>query len=164
MVATIFLAARLVGKLLGIVINFLVALLAAIGILLGSLYEALLGPPLRWMKHKVSTGTVRISGPARQKLLLTSMVAVWACWLSASVLFYQANHHFARGPMVPTGEYTDSRRDGGTGGGEINVEDVRGLDIPGWAKFFKKSEGMFLWIVLLSGAVALSKLYADSRR
>jgi hypothetical protein len=42
----------------------------------------------------------------KKVLLLASAVVVWASWIAATVLLYQANHHFARGPMVPTGEYT----------------------------------------------------------
>lgn len=101
---------------------------------------------------------------ARKGLLLVLTIVFWASWLVASVLFYKANHHYPSGPMVPTGEYSDSRRDGGTGGGEIYREDVRGLNVPGWVKFFKQSEGTLLWMVLLAGGVVMTKLYSDSRQ
>jgi hypothetical protein len=115
----------------------------------------------RWLQPGLSRTITRTPYRTRKGLLLVLTIVFWASWLTASVLLYEANHHFPRGPMVPTGEYTESRREGGTGGDEIYVEDVRALNVPGWVKFFKRAEGTLLWLVLLSGAVAASKVYGD---
>ncbi len=66
--------------------------------------------------------------------------------------------------MIPTGEYSESRRGGGTGGQETYVEDIRGLDVPGWVKFFKQSEGSLLWMGLLFVGFLLSKPILDQWR
>ena len=61
---------------------------------------------------------------------------------------------YLEAPMVPTGDYVCKNDDRGPCG-EKYIEDVRDLDIPNWAKFFKKSDGeILLFGLIFAGIVA----------
>lgn len=87
-----------------------------------------------------------------KKLWLFLVVLVWVAFVCDISLFYYVNHYFPHGSFYPTGEYIEE----GVGKGkEIYEEDLRGLNMPDWAMFFKKY-GEILFIVLGVGGVIIS--------
>lgn len=96
-----------------------------------------------------------------RRSMVALVVTAWAMVLVASALVFGANRCFPRGPSYPTGEYIEP--DAGRSGWELR-EDLRGLDIPGWVKFFKGSDGRLLWIGLTFAAVVLTGLLAQGNR
>ncbi len=80
---------------------------------------------------------------------------VWLSFLGVTVLLYYVHHYLPEGPKIPTGDIV-CQNDGRGPCGESYVEEVRDLDIPGWAKFFKKSQGELLWMALLFVGIVVS--------
>lgn len=88
---------------------------------------------------------------------------IWASFFVVSIMIYYVNHYMPSGPSYPTGEYVCINDDRGPCSPEYK-EDLRGLNIPNWAKFFKRSESELLWIgLLLAGIIASSKLREESQ-
>jgi len=88
------------------------------------------------------------------KRWLLYRVVVWSSFLVVSWLLYYVHHSLPEGPLYPTGEYVCQNDDRGPCR-EDYIEDVRDLDIPSWAKFFKKSEGELLWMGLFFVSIML---------
>lgn len=97
-----------------------------------------------------------LSGLVEEKLRKVLMVIIWAAFLTATLLLYLANHNFPRGPMIDTGDVVCQNDDRGPCS-EKFIEDTRFLNIPEWAKFFKRSEGELLWLGLLFAGIVVSK-------
>lgn len=95
-----------------------------------------------------------------------TIVTFWRCaagamWLGAIGVgggIYYANHHLPRGPMYATGDVVCQNDDRGPCGEEYR-EDVRGLDIPDWAKFLKGSKGDLLFMgFIVAGIFAIGRV------
>jgi hypothetical protein len=97
-----------------------------------------------------------LSDSLGEKLRKMLMITVWTAFLIATFLFYYSNHHFPRGPMFDTGDVV-CQNDGRGPCAEEYIEDPRYLDIPEWAKFFKRSDGKVLWLGLLFAGIVVSK-------
>lgn len=82
-------------------------------------------------------------------------IVIWVSFFISIGLIYYVNHYMPRGPMYDTGDVVCMNDDRGPCAGKYQ-EDVSNLDIPDWAKFFKKSEGELLTIVLLITAFWVS--------
>lgn len=90
-------------------------------------------------------------------------IIAWTAFFVVTGSIYYVNHYLPHGPSYPTGEYSCLNDDRGPCG-EIYVEDLRSLDIPGWAKFFKSSSGELLWIGLaIVGILATAKAKYPSK-
>ena len=90
-----------------------------------------------------------------KKLWLFLTITVWVGFFVASGLIYYVNHYLPHGTSYPTGNVVCQNDDRGPCG-EVYKEDLRGLNIPSWAKFFKQSEGELLWIALLFASIVIS--------
>lgn len=97
-----------------------------------------------------------LSESMNEKLKKVLVIVVWTAFLIVSFLFYYSNHNFPRGPMINTGDVVCQNDDRGPCG-EKFIEDTRNLNIPEWAKFFKRSEGALLWMGLLFAGIVISK-------
>ena len=71
------------------------------------------------------------------------------------MIFY-VNHYLPHGPSYPTGDIVCQNDDRGPCREEYK-EDLRGLNIPNWAKFLRGSEGWGLVIGLLIAGGVISK-------
>lgn len=96
------------------------------------------------------------------KLKQTLTVFLWGVFALTSLLLFLANHNFPKGPQYATGDYVCQNDDRGPCGEEYK-EDVSKLDVPGWVKFFKQSEGQLLWMGSLLAAIVIPSL-ADKDR
>lgn len=90
----------------------------------------------------------------RKKIIIFLTILIWIGFFIVSVLIYYVNHYLPKGPIYPTGDIVCEYDNRGRCG-ESYEEDVRGLDVPEWAKFFKKSEGGLLWMALLFWGIVL---------
>lgn len=97
-----------------------------------------------------------LSDSLGEKLRKILTVMVWTSFLIVTFLFYYSNHHYPRGPMFDTGDVV-CQNDGRGPCAEQFIEDPRYLDIPEWAKFFKRSDGQLLWLGLLFAGIVISK-------
>lgn len=78
-----------------------------------------------------------------RKPWLCLKIATWVgVFILLSVILY-VNHYLPTGPMIDTGDVTCTN-DGQGPCSEYYIEDVRNLQIPVWAKFFKSSNGELL--------------------
>jgi hypothetical protein len=85
----------------------------------------------------------------KKKFLLNfAITIVWIGFVVISGLVFYVNHYLPHGPSYSTGEYVCINDDRGPCSLEYK-EYLRNLNIPNWAKFFKKSEGELLWMGLL---------------
>ncbi|KKP90716.1 MAG: hypothetical protein UR94_C0024G0028 [Parcubacteria group bacterium GW2011_GWA2_36_10] len=75
-------------------------------------------------------------------------IIVWVCFFTVTGFIYYVNHYLPKGPLFSTGDIICMNDGRGPCAPEY-IEEVRDLNIPGWAKFFKKSEGELLWMALL---------------
>lgn len=80
---------------------------------------------------------------------------VWIIFLAYLGVGYYVNHYMPHGSSYPTGDVVCQNDDRGPCA-ESYIEDVRDLDIPKWAKFIKRSEGMLLLWVLLFVTIVVS--------
>ena len=78
--------------------------------------------------------------------------AVWIAIVVVAGLFYYVNHHMPHGKMYATGEVVCQNDDRGPCGPEYK-EDMRGLDIPNWAKFIRRRGGLILIGLIFPGMV-----------
>lgn len=83
-------------------------------------------------------------------------MVIWISFLSGLFLVYYSNHYFPLGPKIYTGDFV-CVNDGRGPCNEQFIEDTRNLDISGWAKFFKQSEGELMVFGLLIAGLAASK-------
>ena len=89
------------------------------------------------------------------KKILT--VAIWINIIALSGITYYVNHHLPKGPMYETGDVA-CKYDGRVCGLE-KKEDISQLNIPNWAKFFKKDYpivlimGLFVLVILINNKV-----------
>jgi len=90
-----------------------------------------------------------------KKFHLILKIITWTALLVVGFLIFYVNHYLPKGPMFPTGDVV-CQNDGRGPCAESYIEEVRGLDIPEWAKFFKKSEGMLLFYALIFVAIVVS--------
>jgi len=90
----------------------------------------------------------------RKKVIKFITIVLWIGFFVVSTLIYYVNHYLPKGPLYPTGDIV-CEYDGRGACAESYIEEVRGLNIPEWAKFFKKSEGELLWMALLFFAIVL---------
>lgn len=96
-----------------------------------------------------------LSDLMNEKLRKILIAVIWVSFLSVTFLLYYSNHYFPRGPMFDTGDVV-CLNDGRGPCAEEFIEDPRFLDIPEWAKFFKRSEGMLLWLGLFFAGTVIS--------
>jgi len=89
------------------------------------------------------------------KIIFILIITFWVAFIIVSGLLYYANHYLPHGPSYLTGEIICQNDDRGSCG-EAYKEDLRGLNILNWAKFFKQSGGKLLWIGLLFVGVVIS--------
>jgi hypothetical protein len=82
-------------------------------------------------------------------------VIIWIFFILALSLAYYANHYFPHGPSYPTGEYVCQNDDRGPCEEEYK-EDLRGLNIPNWVKFFRNSSSNLVWMGLLLAGIITS--------
>jgi len=83
-----------------------------------------------------------------KKLWLILIVTNWTVFFVVSGLIYYVGHYLPHGISYPTGENSCDYSSRGPCR-EIYKEDLRGINIPNWAKFFRESEVELLWIALL---------------
>lgn len=96
-----------------------------------------------------------LKNPMPQKLKLILSIIIWVAFLSVIGLTIYVNYYLPHGPSYPTGEIVCQNDDRGPCR-EKYVEDLRNLNIPDWAKFFRKSEGQLLWMGLLFAGIVIS--------
>lgn len=96
--------------------------------------------------------------PDRSWRLLGS--AIWTVFLILFVLGIYVNWYLPHGPSYPTGEVICQNDDRGPCAEEYK-EDMRGLNIPDWAKFFRTSEAMLLMLALAFAGIIISKRSSD---
>jgi len=92
-------------------------------------------------------------GRMDKKLWLTLAITVWGAFVIVLGLIYYVNHYLPRGQFYNTGFEAE---DASGHMQEVYKEDLRGLNIPHWAKFFKSSESSLLWIGLLIAGLVIS--------
>ncbi|MCX6806693.1 MAG: hypothetical protein NT135_01040 [Candidatus Berkelbacteria bacterium] len=90
-----------------------------------------------------------------KKYWLILAVIIWATFILVSGLAYYVNHYLPHGSSYPTGEVVCRNDDRGPCGEEYK-EDLRGLNIPNWAKFFRNDNWILLWIGLGIAGIAIS--------
>ena len=81
---------------------------------------------------------------------------IWTAFFLSIFFLYYSNHYFPKGPIYYTGEF-NCINDGRGPCYEDYVEDTRNLDIPEWAKFFKRSEGELLFLGLLFVGIVVNE-------
>ena len=92
-----------------------------------------------------------------RKLRLVLAIIIWVAFSIVGGLIYYVNHYLPHGPSYSTGEYVCMNDDRGPCSLEYK-EDLRNLNIPNWAKFFKEGKGMLLWFGLgFAGIVTSNK-------
>ena len=99
--------------------------------------------------------------PIPKKISRIILIITWMSFLAVSGLIFYINHYLPHGPRYPTGievcyEWGPCH--------EVYKEDLRGLNIPKWAKFFKQSEGELLWMGLLVIGVIITGLVVENKR
>lgn len=81
-------------------------------------------------------------------------VLIWAAVLVTMAITFYVNHYMPHGRSYPTGDYVCLNDDRGPCGAEYK-ENMKGLDIPGWAKFLRTHFELML-LPLLVGGILLS--------
>ena len=77
---------------------------------------------------------------------------IWVAFFIVCGLTYYVNHYLPHGPSYSTGEII-CQNDGRGPCGEEYKEDLRGINIPNWAKLFRNDGWILLWIGL--GAIGM---------
>ncbi|MFA5778483.1 MAG: hypothetical protein WC870_03305 [Candidatus Paceibacterota bacterium] len=94
-----------------------------------------------------------VSGRFRKSLA----IIIWATFSVILGLTFYVNHYLPHGSSYPTGEIVCRNDDRGPCG-EQYKEDLRGVNIPSWAKFLRESEGdLLLFGLFFAGLVISSK-------
>jgi hypothetical protein len=102
-------------------------------------------PPTKLTDNKIQKKALTSMNKKRW-LVLT--ITVWVACFTVWGLIYYINYYLPHGSMCPTGDIPPDPQ---------YYEDLRGLNIPNWAKFFKNNgPGMLLGIVLLAAGFAIS--------
>lgn len=84
------------------------------------------------------------------------LVMIWSSLIIVFSLVFYVNHYIPRGPVIKTDEIVCEYGDRGQCG-ELMVEDMRRLNIPGWAKIIKGGHGMiFMVFLLIAGCVVIN--------
>jgi len=87
-------------------------------------------------------------------LILT--ITIWVAFIIVTGLIYYTNRYMPHGETKSTGDYVCLNDDRGPCKEEYK-ENLRNVDIPNWAKFFKQSGGELLWMGLLFLAIVISE-------
>ncbi len=96
-----------------------------------------------------------IKKPISEKLRLALAIIIWMIFIITTGLSIYVNYYLPHGPSYPTGNVVCQSDYGGPCGDEYK-EDLQGLNIPDWAKFFRGSESTLLWMGLLIAGIAIS--------
>lgn len=96
---------------------------------------------------------------SKNKIVNFLTIIIWISFFVVTGLLFYANHYLPKGPLFFTGD-TVCLNDGRGSCAPGHIEEVRDLNIPAWAKFFKKSEGELLWFVLLFLGIVLPEYAA----
>ncbi len=83
-------------------------------------------------------------------------ITSWTAFLISFGLIYYINHYLPHGPVYPTGEYTCLNDDRGPCR-ETYIEEMRGLDIPNWAKFMRRYDLLLLIALGMTGMIGTIK-------
>lgn len=95
------------------------------------------------------------------KLKKMLAIIIWSAFIIILGLTVYVNYYLPHGPSYSTGEIICRNDDRGPCG-EQYAEDLRGLDIPRWAKFLRQSEGeILLFSLLFAGFVVSGKNKKD---
>jgi len=97
----------------------------------------------------------------KKKYLKILAVILWISFITMSGIVYYVNWHMPHGPYYPTGKIVCQNDDRGPCEEEYK-EDMRGLNIPEWAKFIRRSEGQLLWLGLLFAAI-IATVYSKEK-
>ena len=95
-----------------------------------------------------------------RRVAATLAVGIWALFFLLGGITYYVNHHMPRGPSYPTGEIVCQNDERGPCG-EEHKEDMRGLDIPEWAKLVREHFVIALISLLMAGVVLTDKATHD---
>ncbi|MFH1346799.1 MAG: hypothetical protein ABIH10_00935 [Spirochaetota bacterium] len=96
-----------------------------------------------------------LTKPIAKKINRIILTIIWASFFIVFGLGIYVNYYLPHGPSYPTGEIVCQNDDRGLCK-EQYIEDMRGLSIPDWAKFLRKSEGVLLCLSLLFVGIAIS--------
>lgn len=99
-----------------------------------------------------------ITGKLRKVLIMV----IWTTFIGLFGLTFYVNYYLPHGASYPTGEIICQNDDRGPCGKEYK-EDLRGLNIPDWAKFLRKSEGELLLFGLLFAGIVISSKEHDKQ-
>ena len=91
-----------------------------------------------------------------KKIYRISLITIWISFFTVFGLGIYVNYYLPHGPSYPTGEIVCRNDDRGPCE-EQYIEDMRELNIPGWAKFIRKSGFIFLLGLLFAGIVISGK-------
>ena len=91
-----------------------------------------------------------------EKVRFTLSIFIWTGFILVTGMIFYVNHYLPHGPSYPTGDIVCQNDDRGPCREEYK-EDLRGLNIPNWAKFLRGSEGWGLVIGLLIAGGVISK-------
>ncbi len=137
---------NIIKKHLGLVV--LSALLMLLSVYSGEVFFIILLIYVLFIKLLLSE---YVSGALRKSL----SIILWIGFVIVAGFIFYTNHYLPHGPSYPTGDIICLNDDRGPCG-EQYKEDLRYIDIPNWAKFFKQSEGEALLLGLLFAALAVS--------
>jgi hypothetical protein len=90
-----------------------------------------------------------------EKVRFSLAIVIWIAVIVVGGLTYYVNHYLPHGEEYSTGEYVCPNDTSGPCR-EQYKEDLRGLDIPEWAKFLRKSDGQLVFFGLLFAGLTLS--------
>ena len=96
-----------------------------------------------------------------RKIINIMSIIIWISVFMIIGLMFYINYSLPHGPSYPTGEIVCQNDDRGPCT-EQYKEDMRGLDIPSWAKFIRSSEGWLLWMGLVFVGIALKSKKDES--
>jgi hypothetical protein len=96
-----------------------------------------------------------LTKPISKNFCRTISIMVWVAFFTVGGLIYYANHHLPHGPSYPTGEIVCQNGERCPCAEEYK-EDLSNINIPNWAKFLKRSEGLLLFFGLGLVGVAIS--------
>lgn len=82
-------------------------------------------------------------------------LVIWTSFIVLVGLTIYVNYYLPHGPSYPTGEIVCQNDDSGPCEEQFK-EDLRDVDIPNWAKFFRKSEGELLLFGLLFAGIVIN--------
>jgi len=101
-----------------------------------------------------------LSETINEKLRKVLKIIIWTIFLATTFLLFYSNYHFPRGQMIYTGDIV-CMNDGRGPCRESFIEDTWSLNIPDWAKFFKRSGGSLLWLGMLFAGIVVTKNKGD---